>query len=240
MGSRGNVADAGKTKLLDRGFQQFTFRVARHPSTMAVRRPEPQVDWEFVHLMYTPRRSRQLKEVHMGALNALHVLLVIAVLCGLVQSAAGQSSATAGGQSSAKAEVLAALAERDKAFVAGDETKVAQFMSEDYLQTDVSGNVEDKQDWLNEYYRPLAPLLKSGKTQLPTFNRSEMVVRELGDTVVVAGKGTLKFLGANPWNSNATYSPGPPLAYRFTHVWIERGGAWKLAVIHNAIPAERK
>jgi len=66
----------------------------------------------------------------MRAVNELHVLLVSAILCGMVQTAAGQSSA--------KAEVLAALAERDKAFVAGDETKVAQFMSEDYLQTDVS------------------------------------------------------------------------------------------------------
>ena len=54
----------------------------------------------------------------MRTVNGLHALLVSAILCGMVQTAAGQSSA--------KAEVLAALAERDKAFVAGDETKVAQ------------------------------------------------------------------------------------------------------------------
>jgi len=167
----------------------------------------------------------------MRAVNWLHVLLLSAILCGMVQTAAGQSSA--------KAEVLAALAERDKAFVAGDETKVAQFMSEDYLQTDVSGNIEDKQAWLNEYYRPLAPLLKSGKTRLATFDRSDIVVRDFGETIVVAGQGTLKFVGVNPW-SNATYLAGPPRAYRFTHVWIKRGGAWKLAVIHNAVPTEPK
>ncbi len=92
----------------------------------------------------------------MRTVNRLQVLLVSAVLCGLVQYAAGQSFA--------KAEVLAALAERDKAFVAGDDTKVAQFMSQDYLQTDVSGNVQDKQAWLNKYYLPMAPLLKSAKT----------------------------------------------------------------------------
>jgi len=147
---------------------------------------------------------------------------------------------TAAGQSSSKAEVLAALAERDKAFVAGDETKVAQFMTEDYLQTDVGRNVEDKESWLNEYYRPLAPLLKSGKTQLTTFDRSDIVVRDLGDTFIVAGKGSLKFIGVNPWNPNVTYSPGPARAYRFTDVWIKRGGAWKLAVIHNAFPTESK
>src|SRR6516164_10452695 len=100
----------------------------------------------------------------MRTLAPLLVLLISATLPGMVQIAAGQSSA--------KAEVLAALAERDKAFVAGDETKVAQFMSEDYLQTDVSGNIQDKQAWLNEYYRPMAPLLKSGKTRWVTFDRS--------------------------------------------------------------------
>jgi ketosteroid isomerase-like protein len=172
------------------------------------------------------------EEVPMRTVNGLHMLLVSAILCGMVQSAAGQSSA--------KADVLAALAERDKAFVAGDETKVAEFMTEDYLQTDVAGKIEDKQTWLNEYYRPLAPLLKSGTTRLATFDRSDIVVRDLGDTFIVAGLGTLKFVGVNPWNPNASYSPGPPLAYRFTHVWVKQGGAWKLAVIHNAIPKERK
>ena len=90
----------------------------------------------------------------MRTVKGLQVLLASAILFGMVQTAAGQSSA--------KAEVLAALAERDKAFVAGEEAKLAQFMSEDYLQTDVSGNIQDKQAWLNVYYRPMAPLLKSG------------------------------------------------------------------------------
>ena len=167
--------------------------------------------------------------------HGLHVLLVSAVLCGMIQTAAGQSSA--------KAEVLAALAERDKAFVAGDETKVAQFMSEDYLQTDVSGNVQDKRAWLNDYYRPMVPWLKSGKTSWVTFDRSDIVVRELGDTVVVAGKQTIKHIGVDPWNPTDVTpadSPRPPRSLRFTHVWIKRGGAWRLAVVHNAIPTEQQ
>ena len=167
----------------------------------------------------------------MRTLTALLVCLITAIWCGMAQTTTGQSSA--------KAEVLAAVAERDKAFVAGDETKVAQFMAEDYLQTDVSGHIQDKQAWLNDYYRPLAPLLQSGKTRLATFDRSDIAVRDFGDTIVVAGQQTLKFVGVNPWNPNATYLPGPPRALRFTHVWIKRGGAWKLAVVHNAIPTER-
>lgn len=171
----------------------------------------------------------------MRTVNRLHVLLVSAILCGMVQTAAGQSSA--------KAEVLAALAERDKAFVAGDETKVAQSMSEDYLQTDVNGNIQDKQPWLKEYYRPMAPLLKSGETRWVTFQRSDIVVRDLGDTMVVAGKQTIKHVGVDPWNPKDITppdSPRAPLTLSFTHVWIKRGGAWKLAVVHNATPRERK
>ncbi len=169
----------------------------------------------------------------MRAVNGLHVILVSAILCGVVQTAVGQSSN--------KTEVLAALAERDKAEVAGDETKVAQSMSDDYLQTDVSGNIYDKQMWLNEYYRPMAPLLKSGKTRWVKFDRSDIVVRDLGDTFIVAGKMTIKHVGVNPWNPKDVIppdSPRPPLTFSFTHVWIKRGGAWKLAVVHNAIPTE--
>ena len=169
----------------------------------------------------------------MRTVYVLPLLLVSTVLFGAVQIAARQSSA--------EAEVLAALTERDKAFVAGDETKVAQFMSEDYLQTDVAGKIQDKQAWLNEYYRPMAPLLKSGKTRWVTFDRSDIVVRDLGDTMVVAGKQTIKHVGVNPWDPKVTTppdSPRAPLTLRFTHVWIKRDGAWKLAAVHNAIPRD--
>ena len=73
-------------------------------------------------------------------------------------------------------------------------------MSEDYLQTDVNGNIQDKQAWLKESYRPMAPLLKFGETRWVTFQRSDIVVRDLGDTKVVAGKQTIKHVGVDPSN----------------------------------------
>ena len=167
----------------------------------------------------------------MRTVGGLHVLLMSAILCGIVQTAAAQSSA--------KDEVLAALAEQDKAFLAGGETKVGQIKSEDYLQTDVEGNVLDKQAWFKEYFGPLAPLLRSGETRFTTFERSDIVVRDFGDTVVVVGKLTYKFAGVNPWNPKVTFQPGPPRVLRFTCVWIKRGGAWKEAVLHNAFPEHR-
>jgi hypothetical protein len=87
----------------------------------------------------------------------------------------------------------------------------------------------------------MAPKLKSGETWWTTFDRSDIVLRDLGDTFVVAGKQTIKLVGVNPWNAKvAIPTDSPALTLRFTHVWIKRGGAWKLAVVHNAIPTERK
>ena len=149
----------------------------------------------------------------MRTVRGFRCFLLSAILCGMVQTAAGQSSA--------KDEVLAAFTERDKAFVAGDETKVAQFMSEDYLQTSVSGKVQDKQAWLKEYFGPLAPSLRSGETRLTTFDRSDIVVRDFGDTFIVAGKLLYKFAGVDPWNPNTAFQTGPPRVIRFTEVWIQ-------------------
>lgn len=163
------------------------------------------------------------------------VSLASAIVLAVIQGAVGQSTP--------EAEVLAALAERDKAYLAGDEAKVAQFMTEDYLQTDVEGKVTDKQAWLNEFYRPMAPLLKSGKTRYVMFERSDIVVRDFGDTVVVAGKQTVKHVGVEPWDPGITIpsdSRRPPLTLRFTHVWIKRDGAWKLAAVHNAVPEVKR
>jgi hypothetical protein len=65
--------------------------------------------------------------------------------------------------SSAEAELRAAMAERRKASLEGDSEKVANSLADEYLQTDISGYVQDKTAWLNEYFKPLAELIKTGK-----------------------------------------------------------------------------
>lgn len=90
----------------------------------------------------------------MRTANGLFVLLASAVLCGMVQISAGQSSA--------KDEVLAALAEQDRAFLAGDETKVGQIKSEDYLQTDVEGNRSRQTDMVQRVFRAIGTPVEVG------------------------------------------------------------------------------
>src|SRR5215471_5329804 len=74
-----------------------------------------------------------------------------------------QSPTTADLNKGAEAEILAAVAGRDKAFLAGDEKTVARFIAEDYLQTDVLGHVQDKSAWLKQYFEPIAAGIKSGE-----------------------------------------------------------------------------
>lgn len=58
--------------------------------------------------------------------------------------------------SSSEAELRALMAERRQASLEGDSDRIASSMVDDYLQTDVSGYVQDKTTWLNEYFNPLA------------------------------------------------------------------------------------
>lgn len=77
-------------------------------------------------------------------------------------------------KSAVEAEVLAALAERDKAFLAGDEDAVARFMVDDYLQTDAAGHVQDKATWLKEYFEPIAAKIKSGEWHWEVFRKTDL------------------------------------------------------------------
>ena len=168
----------------------------------------------------------------MKIVNSVCVFLVSAFLVAAAPSAASKSST--------ETEVLAAVAELDKAFVAGDLAKVEQIHSGDYLQTNVRGQVQDRETWFSEYFRPMVPFLRAGKTRLSAFERKDLVVRDFGDTAVVVGSLAYKFAGIDPSNPNVTIQPGPPRLINFTQVWIKRAGTWKLAVLQNAYPWDGK
>lgn len=64
------------------------------------------------------------------------------------------------------------------------------------------------------------------------------ILEERGEnrTLVVAGKQTIKLGGVKPWNPKVAIPLDSPV---HTHVPIKRGATWKLAVVRNAVPAER-
>jgi len=87
-----------------------------------------------------------------------------------------------------EAGLRAAMAELRKASLAGDTERVANLMADEYLQTNVSGQVQDKSAWLAEYFKPLAALIKAGTLHWETYENEDVRIRIFGDAAVVIGK----------------------------------------------------
>ena len=64
---------------------------------------------------------------------------------------------------SSEAQLRAVMAEPHATALEGDTEKTASLMADEYLQTDISGHVQNKTAWLNEYSKPLAELIKTKK-----------------------------------------------------------------------------
>jgi hypothetical protein len=133
-------------------------------------------------------------------------------------------------QATALADALAALAERDDIFLSGDPNLIAEFMTDDYLQTDINGLVQDKKTWLANYYRPMAAELKAGHLRWDLFQRSELKTRLMNNVVVIIGNLRYRCVTQTPEIAQALDAH----VLHFTHVWAMRDTRWKLAVVHNA------
>ncbi len=142
--------------------------------------------------------------------------------------------------SSSEAELRALMAERRQASLEGDSEKIANSMVDDYLQTDISGYVQDKTTWLHEYFNPLAELIKAGKLRWEIYDEKEVQLRLYGDTAVVIGSLELKSVGARIDRDRQTWVADPNASVsgvlRFTRVYVRQNGKWLLAVLHNAVP----
>ena len=131
---------------------------------------------------------------------------------------------------SADAEVLKAVDEFYKAFLAGDIETVTRMTADDYLQTDVNGQVQDKAAWLAHYYEPMVRGVKAGTFKWEVFERKDIKVRRYGDVAVLIGRTRLKRNGPN----------SVARELRFTQVWVKREGRWQRAVFHNALLPESR
>jgi ketosteroid isomerase-like protein len=139
-----------------------------------------------------------------------------------------------------EAELRSAMAERLKASLQGDSKKTAALMTEDYIQTDISGHVQDKSTWFNEYFDPVAELIRTGKFRWEKYEQKELQFRRYGDSAVVMGVLEAKGAGAKWVPETHTWTADPNASFtgtlRFTHVYVKRNGKWLLAALHNAVP----
>ena len=144
------------------------------------------------------------------------------------------------GTDPAETELRVAMAERLKASLQGDSDKAASFMADEYIQTDISGHVQDKATWFKEYFNPLAELIRAGKFRWEMYEQKELQFRVYGDSAVVVGVLEAKGSGAKWVPQSHTWAADPNASFsgtlRFTHVYIKRNGKWLLAALHNAVP----
>jgi len=136
------------------------------------------------------------------------------------------------------ADFRAAVAKRHQAMIDGDEGTVDRLTAKEYAQTDIFGRVQDKTSWMNEYFRPLAALIKSGKFRWERYEERDVRVTMVGGTAVVTGALAMKGAGAKITQGKWEEAAGASIegTFRFTRVWIKRDGTWLLAAVHNSVP----
>jgi len=167
--------------------------------------------------------------------NSMNMFVVLVTLFCIATSALAQQPNS---KSSAEVELRALMAELRKASIEGDVDTVANSMTDDYLQTDINGYRQDKTTWLNEYFKPIADLIKTGKFHWDEYERTNLQFRFHGDCAVVTGELHVKETGGKPGehtfvaDSNASFSG----TLHFTHVYIKQNGKWMLAALHNQMP----
>jgi uncharacterized protein (TIGR02246 family) len=141
---------------------------------------------------------------------------------------------------SAESEIRRVMAEIRSASLAGDTDKVSSLMTNEYLQTDISGHVQDKQTWFKEYFNPLAELIKAGTFRWELYDRKDVQFLIYHDSAVVIGVLEAKGRGAKWVPQSHTWAADPNANFggtlRFTHVYVKRKGKWLLAALHNAVP----
>jgi ketosteroid isomerase-like protein len=141
---------------------------------------------------------------------------------------------------SAEADLRATIAELRTASVEGDTQKVVASMTDDYLQTDISGLAQNKDTWLKNYFIPVADLIKAGKFRWESYDLKDVEIRIHGDTGIVVGALEAKGSGARFDVERHTWVADPNASFsgklRFTRVYIRREGKWLLAALHNAVP----
>lgn len=141
-----------------------------------------------------------------------------------------------------EAEIRALMEELRKASLEGSTEKIAASMADEYVQTDIFGYVQDKTAWLNEYFKPLAALIKAGRFHWEVYDRRDVQIRILGDCAVVTGALEAKGTGALFVQERHTWVADPNASFRgtlrFTHVYMRRNGKWLIVALQNAVPLQ--
>jgi len=121
------------------------------------------------------------------------------------------------------AELLAMDASWNELRMKPDVDGLDRILADDWMLTHSDGRVQYKADYLDE--------LRTSTRRNSGIGNEDVRVRRHGDTLVVTGtsvqSGTRNGV---PWNGR----------FRFTRVWVQRDGAWKMIASHSSRVADAR
>jgi ketosteroid isomerase-like protein len=98
-----------------------------------------------------------------------------------------------------------------------------RLLADDWMLTHSDGRVQYKADYLDE--------LRTSTRRNQGIGNEDLRVRRYGDTVVVTGTSVQSGISnGQPWSGR----------FRFTRVWVQRDGGWKMIASHSSRIAEAK
>ena len=104
-----------------------------------------------------------------------------------------------------------------------DVAGLERLLTDDWMLTHSDGRVQYKADYLDE--------LRTSTRRNSGIGNQDVRVRRYGDTMVVTGTSVQSGVSNGvPWNGR----------FRFTRVWVQRAGAWKMIASHSSRVAEAK
>jgi len=121
------------------------------------------------------------------------------------------------------ADLLAMDATWNELRMKPDVEGLSRILADDWMLTHSDGRVQHKADYLDE--------LRTATRRNQGIGNEDMRLRRYGDTMVVTGTSVQSGISNGvPWNGR----------FRFTRVWVQREGAWKMIASHSSRIADAK
>lgn len=151
------------------------------------------------------------------------ILIIAVLLSSLCILTFSQNTAT-GVVDDPEQQVQDAVARFGDAFVAADVAVLELLLSDDYIHTNSTGSVLNKQQWL-EYIKSRRADLESGRLKMESYKNTDLRIRVYEEAAIVTGTNVAK--GKREDKQFVT-------ELRFTHLWVRQRGQWKRAAFHDS------
>ena len=160
-----------------------------------------------------------LDRLFTGAFSVKHTLVIAVVMLAVTSMALGQKQSAKKDQRRNVEQVIRRLDdERIQAQVHADATALDRIYADDFVGVGPSGTVRSKPQVIADF--------TSGNLKFQSITTDEVQVRVYGNTAVETGLSTM---------TGQDKGKDVPRNTRFTRVWVNQRGRWRLVANHYSI-----